>query len=238
LEIQLPIPTFIGTPTDIALSEHVEKPSDKPRSPFLVPAGTRLVSRGKPVTASDANPINGWLELVTDGDKEAGDSSILELHRRLQWIQIDLEAPHVLAAIVIWHAHDTPQIVHDVVVQIADDADFTRNVRTLFNNDYDNSAGLGVGQGKEYFESYEGRLLDGGGRVGRCVRLYSQGSTYTALNRYTEVEIYGATAADQADVTPPPTAEPSPPPTAARTTSPASLRLEPLAIRLPIPGFM
>jgi hypothetical protein len=41
------------------------------------------------------------------------------------------------------------QIVHDVVVQVAHDADFTRNVHTIFNNDY------------------------------------------TALNRYTEIEVYG-----------------------------------------------
>ena len=31
----------------------------------------------------------------------------------------------------------------------------------------------------------------GKGEVARYVRLYSQGSTYTALNRYTEVEAYG-----------------------------------------------
>ena len=71
------------------------------------------------------------------------------------------------------------------------DEAFTRNVRTLYNNDYDNSAGLGVGNDKEYFENYEGRLIDTKGEIGRYVRLYSQGSTYTALNRYTEVEVYG-----------------------------------------------
>jgi hypothetical protein len=68
-----------------------------------------------------------------------------------------------LYAVVVWHAHDTPQIVHDVIVQVADDADFTQNVRTLYNNDYDNSAGLGVGKDKEYFEDYEGRLIDAKG---------------------------------------------------------------------------
>jgi hypothetical protein len=92
---------------------------------------------------------------------------------------------------VIWHAHDTPQVVHDVIVQVADDADFTQNVRTLYNNDYDNSAGMGVGKDKEYFENYEGRLVDAKGEKARYVRCYSQGSTYTALNRYTEVEVYG-----------------------------------------------
>lgn len=191
IQIQLPIPAFMGTPTDIPMTEHIEKPSDKPRAPFMAPKGTTLLSLDKTVTSSDKNPINGYPELVTDGDKEAGDSSVLELHRKLQWVQIDLEQAAKIFAVVVWHAHDTPQVVHDVIVQLADDADFTQNVRTVYNNDYDNSAGQGVGSEKEYFENYEGRLIDAKGAQARYVRLYSQGSTYTALNRYTEVEVYG-----------------------------------------------
>jgi hypothetical protein len=194
LDIQTPIPAFMGTPTDIPESEHIEKPSDKPRPPFLAPLGTKNVALNKRVTLSDPNPINGSAELVTDGNKEAGDENVLEMRRRLQWVQIDLEQPHKIYAIVIWHAHDTPQIVHDVIVQVADDADFTQNVKTVYNNDYDNSAGLGVGKDKEYFENYEGRLIDTKGVVGRYVRSHSQGSTYTALNRWTEIEVYGIPA--------------------------------------------
>jgi hypothetical protein len=195
LDIKLPIPAFMGTPTDIPESEHIEKPSDKPRPPFLAPKGTRNLALQKKVTLSDTNPINGTPELITDGNKEAGDENVLEMRRRLQWAQIDLEKPSKIYAVLIWHAHDTPQIAHDVVVQVADDPDFTQNVQTIYNNDYDNSAGLGVGKDKEYFENYEGRLVDGKGEKARYIRLYSQGSTYTALNRYTEVEIYGQPAA-------------------------------------------
>ncbi len=191
LDIRLPIPAFMGTPTDIPESEHIEKPSDKPRPPFMAPKGTRNLAQGKKVTLSDSNPINGTAELVTDGVKEAGDENVLEMRRRLQWAQIDLEKPGKIYAVLIWHAHDTPQIAHDVIVQVADDPDFTQNVQTIYNNDYDNSAGLGVGKDKEYFESYEGRLMDAKGVTGRYLRSYSQGSTYTALNRYTEIEVYG-----------------------------------------------
>ena len=191
LDIKLPIPAFMGTPTDIPESEHIEKPSDKPRPPFLAPKGTRNLALQKKVTLSDTNPINGAPELITDGNKEAGDENVLEMRRRLQWAQIDLEKPSKVYAVLIWHAHDTPQIAHDVVVQVADDPDFTQNVQTIYNNDYDNSAGLGVGKDKEYFESYEGRLMDAKGVAGRYIRSYSQGSTYTALNRYTEIEVYG-----------------------------------------------
>jgi len=129
--------------------------------------------------------------LVTDGDKESNDNSFVELHRRTQWVQIDLEKRAKIYAILIWHAHHTYQVYHDVIVQVSDDPDFTQGVKTLLNNDYDNSSGLGVGTDKEYFETYEGKLIDAKGVEARYVRCYSRGSTYSALNRYTEIEVWG-----------------------------------------------
>ena len=64
---------------------------------------------------------------------------------------------------------------------------------TVFNNDYDNSSGLGVGTDKEYLESHEGKLMDGKGAKGRYVRLYSNGNTSNDANHYIEVEVYGKT---------------------------------------------
>jgi hypothetical protein len=194
LPLKLPIPAFMGTPTDIPLGDHIEKPSDKPRPPFMAPKGVQNLSLGKRVTSSDKSPITGSLELVTDGDKESNDNSFVELHRRTQWVQIDLEKRARIYAIIIWHAHNTFQVYHDVIVQVSDDPDFTQGVKTVYNNDYDNSSGLGVGTDKEYFETYEGRLIDAKGVEGRYVRCYSRGSTYSALNRYTEVEVWGVPA--------------------------------------------
>jgi hypothetical protein len=131
---------------------------------------------------------------VTDGDKESNDNSFVELHRKTQWVQIDLERKFKLVAIVLWHAHNTFQVYHDIIVQVSDDPDFTQNVKTVYNNDQDNSSGLGIGTDKEYFENYEGRLMDAKGVEGRYVRLYSKGSTYSALNRYTEVEVWALPA--------------------------------------------
>jgi hypothetical protein len=191
LPLKLPIPAFMGTPTDIPLGDHIEKPSDKPRPPFMAPKGLQNLAAKKKVTSSDKSPITGSLELVTDGDKESNDNSFVELHRRTQWVQIDLEQKSKIYAIVVWHAHNTFQVYHDIVVQVADDPDFTQNVKTVYNNDYDNSSGLGVGTDKEYFETYEGRLMDAKGVEGRYLRAYSKGSTYSALNRYTEIEVWG-----------------------------------------------
>jgi hypothetical protein len=191
IDIKLPIPAFMGTPTDLPANEHIEKPSDKPRAPFLAPKGVKNLAKDKKVTSSDKSPLTGTTDLVTDGDKESNDSSYVELHRKVQWIQIDLEAEAELYAIIVWHAHNTPQVYNSVIVQLADDADFTKNVRTIFNNDYENAAGLGAGKDKQYCENFEGKLVDVKGEKARYVRLYSKGSTFSALNRYTEVEVYG-----------------------------------------------
>ena len=61
--------------------------------------------------------------------------------------------------------------IMDVAAQIADDADFTQNVRTLFNNDRANDLGLGVGANREGSETNEGRLIEAKGAKARYVRL-------------------------------------------------------------------
>lgn len=194
LDLKLPKPVFIGTPKNIPPGTTVEKPSGKPRPPFMAPDGTTNVALKKPVTSSDTEPIIGEIEMVTDGDKEATDGSYVELGQGRQYVQIDLEADCNIYAILVWHYHSEPRIYHDVVVQVADDADFITNVRTLFNSDQDNSSGLGIGQDREYFETFEGKLIDAKGVKARYVRLYTKGSTANDQNHYTEVEVYGKPA--------------------------------------------
>lgn len=191
LKLKLPSPAFIGTPSDAPVGADVEKPTGKPRPPIMVPADVVNVARGKAVTSSAQNVVADDLKKITDGEKEATEQNVVLLRRGPQWVQIDLGSPEQIFAIVIWHAHDTPKVYHDVVAQIADNAEFTQNVRTLFNNDKQNSLGLGVGTNREYFETNEGKLIELPGVVARYVRLYSNGSTETRLNEYTEVEVYG-----------------------------------------------
>jgi hypothetical protein len=198
LPLTLPKPVFRGTPKNIPPGTTVAKPTGKRREVPDVPPGVSNVARGKPVTSSDPEPIIGELKLVTDGDKEAREGTHIELGPKVQWVQIDLEAPQRIYAILVWHYHGQAVVYRDVVVQVADDADFISNVRTLFNNDQDNSAGLRIGRDREYFETYEGKLIDartdGKPIVARYVRLYSNGSTDSDMNRYTEVEVYGSPA--------------------------------------------
>jgi hypothetical protein len=190
LEIKLPKPMFVGTPTNIAVP-NLEKPLGRPRQPFLVPAGTRNVAFKKPVTGSDEQPVIGELSMVTDGDKEAAEGSFVELGPGLQYVTIDLKTRNTIYAIVVWHYHKQAAVYHDVIVQVADDQDFIANVQSVFNNDIDNSSGRGVGKDMSYVETAEGKLIDARGVQGRYVRLYSRGNTANDLNHYIEVEVYG-----------------------------------------------
>ncbi len=190
LQIKLPKPMFVGTPLDQKVP-YLEKPLGKPRPPFYAPVGTKNVAFGKPVTSTDEEPIIGEIELITDGDKEGSDGSFVELGPSPQHVTIDLEAVHEIYAIVVWHYHKEAWIYFDVVVQVADDADFITNVRTLFNNDIDNSLGLGVGKNMHYVETSEGKLIDAKGTRARYLRLHSNGSNGSEANHYIEVEVYG-----------------------------------------------
>ncbi len=157
----------------------------------MVPKGTINLALNKKVTASKA-PFSGTLDMITDGDKEAKDGTAVEIKPGVQWVQIDLGASEQLFYVLVWHFHQEPVVFHDVVVQIANDPNFIDGVTTVFNNDQDNSAGLGIGKDREYFESNEGKLIDAHGAKARYVRLYSRGSTFRdQLNRYTEVEVFG-----------------------------------------------
>ncbi len=193
LPIQLPKPMFEGTPQNLSVP-NLQKPLGKPRDPFLAPAGVTNVAKGKKVTSSDSEPVIGDLEQVTDGDKKGADGSFVELGPGTQWVQIDLGAPQEIYAVLFWHFHKTPRVYFDVVVQLADDAAFKKNVRTLFNNDNDNTSGLGKGTDMNYVETAEGKLVDAKGAVARYVRLYSRGNNANELNHYVEVEVYGRPA--------------------------------------------
>jgi len=193
MEIKLPKPMFVGTPQDTRVP-NLRKPRGKKRPPFLAPVGTTLLSLNKPVSASDEEPIIGDIEMITDGDKEAADGSYVELGPFVQHVTVDLEKECEIAAVIVWHYHKQPRVYFDMVAQISNDKDFITGVTTVFNNDIDNSAGLGIGKDMHYTETSEGELIDclsKGSPKGRYVRLYSNGNTSNDLNHYIEIDVYG-----------------------------------------------
>jgi len=201
--VKIGYPPKSGTHSDERRYVHSENfdnysPHD-PRPPIFVPIGcNKLLSRGCKVTSSDPNPIIGELSYITDGEKTQDAGSYVELSSGLQWIQIDLGKAEEIHAICIWHypgdsMHSAinERFYRDVIVQISNDAEFKEGVVTVFNNDHDNSAGLGKGEDKEYAVSRFGRPFEVDAIKGRYVRCYSHGNSRNGMNHYIEVEIFG-----------------------------------------------
>jgi len=189
LEFELPEPYYGGTVISY-WSPKLEATVYKDRKPYFAPKGTTVVSRGKAVTASTA-PTVGELTEIVDGDKEFGKTSLVELPAGTQWVQIDLGATCDLYAILLWHFHEGARVYFDVIGQVSDDPEFKTGVSTIFNNDFDNSSGLGQGEDNEYIDNSDGRLIDAKGFKGRYIRFYSRGNSDNDFNNYVEIEVWG-----------------------------------------------
>jgi len=136
------------------------------------------------------------LAVITDGNKECTDSSTVKLARGVQWVQLDLGIEQKIYAVYIWRYLSQPRVFRDVIVQLSSDVGFQEKVDTVFNNDHDNTSGLGVGTDKEYIETFFGRSIPVNGIKARHVRIYSNGSVMDQgktddSNYYTEIEVYG-----------------------------------------------
>lgn len=195
LDIKLPFVIFsAGTPPNVRSANLEPYRGDEERPPLLAPEGTKNAALGKPVVSSDKKPVTGDAAMATDGNKNGLDGQFVELGPGLQYVQIDLGAPHEIYAVVMWLYRIEQRAYHDVVVRIADDAEMAKNAKTLFNNDHDNSSGLGAGKDYEYVESYRGKLMEAGGARGRYVRIYTNGNTTDDMNHCVEVEVYALPA--------------------------------------------
>ena len=196
LQIKLPNAGFKGTPVEVKTNTYTEPfPEKQPPLP-MVPAGLKNIAAapGVKITCSDKNVDSELLAKLVDGDKEASEQSVIYLRKGSQWVQFDFGSPQEIFAIALWHAHEMAKVYHGVIVQVADDPDFINNVHAIFNNDQENNSGLGVGADREYFETRFGKVINAKGIKARYLRLYSKGSTQSALNEYTEVEVYGRPA--------------------------------------------
>ena len=181
---------------------NLEPPREgKPPPPVMVPeGGDQLISLDRPVTSSAGEkPLRGEWAQITDGDK-AGEQeykdALVKYAQGVQWVQVDLQTSQLVHAICIWRYHEFPSVCRDVIIQLSDDVDFKEGVTTVFNNDHDNSAGLGKGEDKEYVEWHTGRAFPVPGIRARYVRAYSNGrypdfGELDPFNYCTEIEVYG-----------------------------------------------
>lgn len=190
--IPLPKPMYVGPNVQLDLPNLEHTYPRRADSVFFAPIGTTNIALGKTVTSSDAQPVVGEFQLITDGAADDSNEDYVELAPGRQWVQIDLAAVHRIEKIALWHHHKLFGVYHDVIVQVSDDPEFKANVITLFNNDHDNSSGLGEGGDPAYVETNHGRVIDGKGARARHVRLWSRGNTNNDMNHYCEVQVYGS----------------------------------------------
>lgn len=191
LELDLPNPPFVNLNNPPTLPEDIVlgPASGRPREPFLAPVDVENVALGKAVTAS-AEPEEGELALLTDGDKESLDGQIVVLPEGPQWVQVDLGQRYALFAIVFWQ-EQLYDVARDVVVRVSNDAKFERGAVTLFSNDHANTHGHGRGEHLHFFDTYEGKLVPAHGLRVRYLRIYTNGSVETEINVYTGIEVWG-----------------------------------------------
>lgn len=194
LTTTFPPPLTVGTPVPIKLP-NLEALDPNKKQDLMVPAGTANLALKKPVKSSDSDPLLGTLDMITDGIKNADEGNYVELASGKQWVQIDLGSKADISAVWVWHYHSQARAYKGVVVQVSDDPDFIDGVKTIFNNDVDNSNGLGAGKDPAYIETNKGRLMPAKEPVqGRYVRLYSNGNSSNPSNHYIEVEVWGKPA--------------------------------------------
>jgi len=192
VEPEIVYPEKLVKGTEIPKSiPNMEKTRGKDEAPALIkiPAGCKNLAEGKLVNSSDDDPVAGDLDMITDADADGNE--YVQIRKGLQWVQIDLEASKQLFAAHLWHYHAQPRVYYDVIVQISDDPEFTAGVTTVFNNDHDNSSGLGKGSDFNYIEEYYGKSIDLKGTKGQYLRFYSNGNSADASNHYLEINIFG-----------------------------------------------
>lgn len=190
-------PASAGLAADIPPGSSAEPPTRIPPPTLLVPPGTENVALGRPVTASDAEPILGTLEMVTDGDRLPGAGHYVELGPFLSWVQVDLGDRYDIHAVAIWRNYAQPGVYKDMVVQVSDDPAFETGVTTVFNNDRDNSAGFGEGTDREYVETFQGKVIEVRQTAGRYVRVTADGTYMNPMSHYVEVEVYASPAGNE-----------------------------------------
>jgi len=169
------------------------------------------VARNKAVTTNAPTTSGQPLSALTDGVTARDKYVLYSVATGPKWAQVDLGRAYDVERLNVrsdWGSSASVyRYARDVVVQLSNDPDFASGVVTVFNNDGDNSSGLGVGTDAEYLEP-----ADGSGKDiylstpvnARYVRFWANGhirvnGQLNLVNTPIEIEAY----ADPEDAAPP-----------------------------------
>jgi hypothetical protein len=129
VDLMIPLPKRVrGVSTPVPMNEpNIAPPRAKglERSVIKVPAGTVNLALKKPVTSNESLPVVGELDMVTDGEKSGEDGYNVDLGFGKKWVQIDLGERANVYGVSVWHYHRQLRAYRDVIVEVADDEDFT-----------------------------------------------------------------------------------------------------------------
>ncbi len=150
--------------------------------------GMKNLARGITPTTNGSDNSDSGIGWATDGAHGSGGSA-WNVGTGKKYAQIDLGWSRWVDSLRVWHYFADKRRYHDVIFQLSDDATFGRRVTTVFNNDLDNSAGLGAGTDGEYNETVTGKIVHFAPVQARYVRLYSNGHTKGSGNHYAEIMV-------------------------------------------------
>ena len=185
-----------GYPKTLRKPENFEV--QKKRPPFMAPPGVTNIALDKLVTCSleEDDFIEGFADQITDGVKKSREGDYVDIGPDPQWVQVDLKDEHTVFCVVVWHYYRNPIIYKDVIIQVSNDPEFKQGVTTLFNNDHDDSSGLGTGSDPSHLAAWWGEVGDARGSTGlgtqcRYVRVRTNGGCGDESNRFVEIAVYG-----------------------------------------------
>lgn len=155
----------------------------------------KLLSSKRSVTYSGSH-TDTIPSILTNGDI-ASVNYITAWNSGNVYATLDLGTEVPISRIKMWHYYADGRMYNDVVVRISNTPDFSSGVTTIYNNDTDNSSGLGTGTDTAYTETASGKTVTNGLSTpahlvkARYVRFYTNGNTTNGGNHYVELEVYG-----------------------------------------------
>ncbi len=161
----------------------------------IPPDQEQNLSKGKTVTYSairSGESTGVPVSYLTDGDTSLTHLVAVGNASQLVSVTVNLPQASTITRLKMWHYWGDGRTYHDVIVQLSSTANFSSGVTTVFNNDTNNSAGLGVGTDAEYAETSAGKeIVLPAPVIAQYARFYIAANSVNTFNHYVELQVFG-----------------------------------------------